>query len=682
MQDIREKQRIQDLSNIDLSYDLYSFDIFDTLVTRRVATPSGIFAIMQDMIQETSLPKLIKANFFDIRINSEEIARSNHCCFYQSREVCFEDIYKTMQKNYSLSDSEISFLMNTEINTEINNITGIAENINKLKYLISNNKRVILVSDMYFNTVILKKILVGIDPVFTHIKVYVSNEFQASKANGNLYEVIKNIEDISYQQWLHIGDNFHSDIKKSREHGIDTEYFAQINLLPYEKKIIDLEPQSAIFQMIVGGARLARLNNKENNIDKFNFGASFAGPILYNYVDYILEQAIRAKFKSLYFIARDGYIPKIIADILIQQRGLNIKTKYLYGSRKAWRVLTEDTYDNLISIIFSESLDRISLDLIAYKLNISIEDLENITGIKNDNKIIKNLNIRKKIEICLRQNSIKKLIIEKNAEKYKNLASYIKQEIDFQEHFALVDLTGFGTTVDILSMLFKHRFHCFYLCSAPKFTNQNSIKHVYLKEFRFMHLFELLSKNNQGQTLDYTKELNRYIPVLEQIDNNIWDDWGLTSYIQGVRLFTEYLNIAEKNNLLSVNSINLINQYYKYILKNVDKTTAKVLATIPYTVTGKEDGIKRGYDNYRYRTIPLLIKFILGEKKINYFPFPFLNKPLSSKTANKILRITSQYGSLQKFLLNIEIRRRVHKACITILGIKISFGGLIWRKDK
>ena len=214
MQDIREKQRIQDLSNIDLSYDLYSFDIFDTLVTRRVATPSGIFAIMQDMIQETSLPKLIKANFFDIRINSEEIARSNHCCFYQSREVCFEDIYKTMQKNYSLSDSEISFLMNTEINTEINNITGIAENINKLKYLISNNKRVILVSDMYFNTVILKKILVGIDPVFTHIKVYVSNEFQASKANGNLYEVIKNIEDISYQQWLHIGDNFHSDIKK------------------------------------------------------------------------------------------------------------------------------------------------------------------------------------------------------------------------------------------------------------------------------------------------------------------------------------------------------------------------------------------------------------------------------------------------------------------------------------
>ena len=55
MQDIREKQRIQDLSNIDLSYDLYSFDIFDTLVTRRVATPSGIFAIMQDMIQETLL---------------------------------------------------------------------------------------------------------------------------------------------------------------------------------------------------------------------------------------------------------------------------------------------------------------------------------------------------------------------------------------------------------------------------------------------------------------------------------------------------------------------------------------------------------------------------------------------------------------------------------------------------
>lgn len=37
--------------------ELYSFDIFDTLVTRRVGTPRGIFALMQEKIKgEINLP--------------------------------------------------------------------------------------------------------------------------------------------------------------------------------------------------------------------------------------------------------------------------------------------------------------------------------------------------------------------------------------------------------------------------------------------------------------------------------------------------------------------------------------------------------------------------------------------------------------------------------------------------
>ena len=44
-------------------------------------------------------------------------------------------------------------------------------------------------------------------------------------------------------------------------------------------------------------------------------------------------------------IARDGYIPKLITDIVIQKRGLDIKTKYLYGSRLAWRIPTENNYE-------------------------------------------------------------------------------------------------------------------------------------------------------------------------------------------------------------------------------------------------------------------------------------------------------------------------------------------------
>ena len=42
--------------------------------------------------------------------------------------------------------------------------------------------------------------------------------------------------------------------------------------------------------------------------------------------------------QKLFFIARDGYILKKIADILIEKYRYPIATVYLYGSRKAWRL--------------------------------------------------------------------------------------------------------------------------------------------------------------------------------------------------------------------------------------------------------------------------------------------------------------------------------------------------------
>ena len=50
---------------------LYSFDIFDTLITRTTATPCGIFSIMEKHLLQDSeyanFPEIVKQNFFIIR---------------------------------------------------------------------------------------------------------------------------------------------------------------------------------------------------------------------------------------------------------------------------------------------------------------------------------------------------------------------------------------------------------------------------------------------------------------------------------------------------------------------------------------------------------------------------------------------------------------------------------------
>ena len=41
-----------DRMEVSVKGQLYSFDIYDTLITRKTATPEGIFALMQKQLEE------------------------------------------------------------------------------------------------------------------------------------------------------------------------------------------------------------------------------------------------------------------------------------------------------------------------------------------------------------------------------------------------------------------------------------------------------------------------------------------------------------------------------------------------------------------------------------------------------------------------------------------------------
>ena len=47
---------------------------------------------------------------------------------------------------------------------------------------------------------------------------------------------------------------------------------------------------------------------------------------------------IRDRYETLYFVSRDGYHLKRIADEIIKMKNIDIKTKYIYASRRAWRI--------------------------------------------------------------------------------------------------------------------------------------------------------------------------------------------------------------------------------------------------------------------------------------------------------------------------------------------------------
>lgn len=62
--------------------------------------------------------------------------------------------------------------------------------------LIKNEKRVVLISDMYFSSSIIRTFLNKFSPIFNNIPIYMSSEFRLKKNSGNLFKAILNLEKV------------------------------------------------------------------------------------------------------------------------------------------------------------------------------------------------------------------------------------------------------------------------------------------------------------------------------------------------------------------------------------------------------------------------------------------------------------------------------------------------------
>ncbi len=665
------------------SIELFSFDIFDTLITRKVGTPSGIFLLMQNFLMNSNLSSFIKTNFYNIRIDAEDIVRRQKYELYKIKEVTFDDIYHFIQENYFLTNDEIRYLKDLEIETEIKNAVLIEKNVGFLKDLILKNKRVILVSDMYFSSQELRLILSKLDRIFKNIPIYVSSEYKKSKANGELYKEIKAVEKIEYSKWHHIGDNRLSDIKRAKEFGISTEYFSFPTLMPYEKSLLK-ELSDLSSQIIVGSARVARLNNNcEINREKYDFGASFGGPILYDYVNFVINQAIKKGFRTLYFVARDGYIPKIIADIIISKKNLNIKTKYLYGSRLAWRVFSHSNFYNLIDVFFSEYKSRLSIEFLAYRFGMNANELGELVGVKNVRKKLSHSWCKKILQLIKNNQKIVNKILESTNQQKELLLAYMEQEIDFSEkNLAFVDLHGTGRTQDCLSHILNEKqdciLHTFYLTTYYAQQLEKSFKYTYTKSIPWDLIIELLSKSFDGQTVGYKRIGESIHPVTEKGNGEILINWGLNEYIEGINQYVLNRLNTELVNDLEINNTENFKKVIGYIDKNLDKDTANIMGAIPYKTIGDESIVT--YAAPKISLGKAINSFVWGKNLDRITSFNVISRARSGRLSRKCQEFIEKYSTLQKFLFNIYIHKKEKRACLCLFGIKISLNKLFWRK--
>ena len=660
-------------------YKLYSFDIFDTLITRKVAIPKGIFVLMKDIINQSpqfaDLPNDVKTNFFNYRTNSEFYLRQINNQWNDGKDISLDMIYNHIQHTYFLTNEQTQAIKELEIQLELDNIIPIKENIEKLKVLLEKGKRVVLISDMYLPEYIIKEMLLKCDPVLCQVKLYLSSTLGFMKTKQALFHYVKEQENVEFREWTHMGDNKFADFFCARKLGIKAVLYPYVKFKEYEKSLLVANSQNSFVQISLGCAKNIRLNKFPND-EKAQLGASLAGPILFPYIYWLLDQAQKRGIERLYFIARDGYILKLIADLIIKENNLPIKTKYIYGSRKAWRISAlnlddDELYRQFIQFTMYEP-KKIPQAFGLTKeefLSILPKKLCNYSTSKPDKRLA---------EYLYNNKDVLKFAIEKNKAQKECVINYLKNTIDCtDDKFAFVDLDGSGLTQNCLARLMNNfydkKIKSFYYAVTPACCRSLNLEKYYyytLKRGNMGNMLELLTRAPHGQTLKYADKNEDYKPILEQIDVENFKAWGFDNYINGM---LEYCNLLNQNKYKYIQLDNqvILDIYINYLFLSIDKNTATLLGSIVHTSYGKES------DEFAPKLSVFDAFHYLFRKKVDTDNLMY-SKARSNKFVNSIIEYRQAHPKFRKELINLYINKTQQDAVFTIFGIRISFSHLIW----
>lgn len=192
-------------------YSVVTFDVFDTLIERKVNTPSEIFFIAGSKILGEENGKI----FTKERIEAEHKAREKK----PEHEVTIVEIYKELEDKYKVYLNE---LMNSEIDTEFSFCYPKYRNIDLLKAFKESGKKIYLISDMYLPVDTIVNILNNCGVCESdYDRIYVSNIYKKNKLSGELFKVCIKENNLNEKKMLHFGDSIKADFIGAHKAGIN-----------------------------------------------------------------------------------------------------------------------------------------------------------------------------------------------------------------------------------------------------------------------------------------------------------------------------------------------------------------------------------------------------------------------------------------------------------------------------
>jgi predicted HAD superfamily hydrolase len=341
---------------------LFTFDVFDTLVTRVWLRPADVF--LHAELLNARAGRVLGSSPWSARRAAAE-ARLRRAT--RHGEVTLEQIYRELAAELGWSEQDMREAMAVEIDCELRASRRIGAVADRFATLVAQRCRVACVSDFYAPRGFILDLLSRAGVPVSATDVFVSSDEQLTKKSGALFHRVRQHYSLQPAEICHTGDHPWSDVRQATQAGVAVKPYlrsapsvTELTLGSWGSSTRDRLLGSAI----AGAARRARIDRElQGRLDVvWSIATGIAGPLLFGYVYWILFTARELGLRRLYFLARDGQILLQIARQIDSRCALDLDLRYLHASRRAWFLPSAamGTVDERVAAILSDPTVSIS----------------------------------------------------------------------------------------------------------------------------------------------------------------------------------------------------------------------------------------------------------------------------------------------------------------------------------
>ncbi len=583
---------------------LNSFDVFDTVLTRNIGDPHAVFYCVGLMAKRQGILVGTPSEFKQLRIRAETVARQAH----GKGDIRLQEIYDHLAQLTSLNPDQARALQQMEMEIESAGLRPVKILKDEITASRAKNGAVAFLSDMYLPATLLETKLRDYGLFRDGDQLWVSGEHGATKESGELYLAFLGRIGLKPEHLTHRGDNLLSDVQKPRQLGIHASHFSATRLNRYERILESFSDQTnAATSFLAGASRLVRLEKQADSPQAAalrEVAAGVAGPVLFTYVIWVLQNAQKQGLNRIYFLARDGQILLKIARLCAPALGYEGELKYLYASRQSWRLPAVGVGDGSFLGWALENTDFLSPRSFLERVGLCPEDLEprllqHGLGVESWDR---NLGRRERKELrslADEPDFIKRVASEATSRKQQWLAYLSEQGVLDGEKFGMVDLGWHGSLQHSLEQVLRETKVSlptgFYFglseraeerclgCSFAYFYDERQGQGCLRRNYWAEPIMEVFCAADHGLTLRFERKDGRMQPVLKTPRNDRALAWGLAT-VQGAIL--EFVELALANSTITWEPEGLrrpIDALFDEIWNEPTHEEAEAWGTYPYS---------------------------------------------------------------------------------------------------